>query len=137
VTRVPWLLDTNCWIHYLKDAASPIGPHLRQRTPADIVTCAVVRAELLHGAMKYGVPERRLAVVRETLAPYASLPFDDVAAEHYARIRHTLELAGNTIGPHDLLIAATCVARGCVLVTANTREFSRVAGLTVENWVAA
>jgi tRNA(fMet)-specific endonuclease VapC len=133
---VPWLLDTNCWIHYLKKAASPIAENLRRRMPADIVTCAVVKAELLHGAMKYGVPERRLAVVRDTLAPYASLPFDDVVAEHYARIRHTLELTGSTIGPHDLLIAATCVARGCVLVTANTNEFSRVAGLTVENWLA-
>jgi tRNA(fMet)-specific endonuclease VapC len=131
------LLDTNAWIHYLKNAASPVGEQLRRRTPADIVTCAVVKAELLHGAMKYGVPERRLAVVRETLAPYASLPFDDVAAEHYARIRHALEEAGNTIGPHDLFIAATCVARGCVLVTDNTSEFSRVEGLTIENWLSA
>jgi len=130
-----WLLDTNAWIHYLKNASSPIAQRLRQHTPAEIIVCAVVKAELLHGAMKYGVPERRLAVVRETLAPYASLPFDDLAAEHYARIRHDLETSGKVIGPHDLFIAAICVAHGCALVTANTGEFVRVAGLSVENWL--
>lgn len=137
VIRMPWLLDTNAWIHYLKNPSSPVARRLRERTPADLVVCAVVRAELLHGAMKYGDPARRLAIVRDTLAPYACLPFDEVAAEHYARIRHTLEQSGNVIGPHDLLIAATCVAHGCVLVTANTGEFSRVAGLSIEDWVTS
>ena len=132
---MPWLLDTNAWIHYLKNASSPIANRLRLKTPSDILTCAVVKAELLHGAMKYGVPERRLAVVRETLAPYASLPFDDLAAERYCHIRHQLELARNTIGPHDMFIAAICIAHGSVLVTDNTGEFSRVAGLAVENWL--
>ena len=132
---MPWLLDSNAWIDYLKNASSPIAHRLRQHQPSDIVVCAVVHAELLHGAMKYGVPERRLAIVRKTLAPYASLPFDDVAAEHYARIRDTLERAGNVIGPHDLLIAAICVARGCTLVTSNTREFARVQRLSIEDWL--
>src|SRR5437773_383707 len=108
-----WLLDSNVWINYLKLATSPVGPHLRKHDPAEIVVCAVVKAELLHGARKYGVPERRLAVVRETLAPYSSYPFDDAAAEHYAQIRDALESAGNTFGPNDLLIAAICLEHGC------------------------
>ncbi len=132
---MPWLLDTNAWIDYLKSAASPISHHLRRHAPSEIVSCSIVTAELLHGAMKYGVPERRVAIVRETLAPYASLPFDDLAAEHYARIRHGLETAGTPVGPHDLFIAAISVARGCTLVTSNTREFSRVPGLSVEDWL--
>jgi tRNA(fMet)-specific endonuclease VapC len=72
--------------------------------------------------------------VRETLALYRSLPFDDAAAEHYARIRHELEKEGRRIGPHDLLIASICVAHGCVLVTGNVVEFERVRGLRVEDW---
>jgi tRNA(fMet)-specific endonuclease VapC len=84
--------------------------------------------------MKCGVPERRLAIVRETLSPYRSLPFDDSAADHYAKVRHNLEQAGVRIGPHDLFIASICLANGCAVVTANTGEFQRVAGLMVENW---
>lgn len=85
--------------------------------------------------MKYGNPERRLAILSETLAPYASLPFDDLAAERYADIRHTLEKAGNIIGPQDILIAAICLSRGCTLVTSNTREFARIPGLLIEDWL--
>ena len=86
------------------------------------------------GRKKYGVPERRAAIVHETLAPYRSLPFDDAAAEHYARIQHELEESGGRIGPHDLLIAAICLAHGCTLVTSNVSEFQRVRGLGVEDW---
>lgn len=129
-----WMPDTNAWIDYLKNAASPVSGRLQAHSPSEVVTCAVVRAELLHGALKYGVPERRLATVRQTLAPFVSLPFDDLAVEHYAPLRHALELAGTPIGPHDLLIAAICLARGCTLVTSNTREFARVPGLSLEDW---
>lgn len=132
---MPWLLDSNVWIHYLKDPASPISNRLRRLSPSDVRVCSIVHAELCHGALKYGVPERRLAIVSQTLAPFQSLPFDDLAAERYARIRHTLELSGNTIGPHDLLIAAICLAHGCTLVTSNTREFERVPGLRIEDWL--
>jgi len=132
-----WLLDTNAWIDYLKNPASGVRTRLMERNPGEIVTCAIVRAELLHGARKYGVPERRLAIVRETLDPYRSLSFDDAAAEAYATIRHDLEQAGQRIGPHDLLIAAICLAHEVTLVTANTAEFQRVSELTMSNWQAA
>ena len=55
-----WLLDTNAWIHYLKNPASRIRTELEKHAPEEIVTCAVVKAELLHGAQKYGSPERRV-----------------------------------------------------------------------------
>lgn len=131
-----WLLDTNAWIHYLKNPDSRVRAGLERHTPNEIVVCAVVKAELLNGAQKYGLPERRTAIVHETLAPYRSLPFDDDAAEHYARIRHELEESGGCIGPHDLLIAAICLAHGCTLVTGNVAEFGRVRGLGVEDWNA-
>ena len=131
-----WLLDTNAWIHYLKNPGSRIRTELERQTPDGIVVCAVVKAELLHGAQKYGMPDRRTVIVQETLAPYRSLAFDDAAAEHYARIRHELEKSGERIGPHDLLIAAICLAHDCTLVTSNVAEFQRVRGLGVEDWNA-
>ena len=84
--------------------------------------------------MKYGIPERRRAIILKTLAPYRSLPFDDAAAEHYAQLRHDLELARQIIGPNDLIIAAICLANDITLGTSNTAGFSRVPGLRVEDW---
>ena len=131
---MPWLLDTNAWIFYLKNPAHRIHDELAKREPDDIFTCSIVRAELLHGAMKDGIPERRRAIILKTLAPYRSLPFDDAAAEHYAQLRHDLELARQIIGPNDLIIAAICPANDITLVTSNTAAFSRVPALRVEDW---
>ena len=65
---------------------------------------------------------------------FVSLPFDDAAASVYAIIRAHLESAGTPIGPYDLQIAAIALANGLTLVTHNTREFSRVPGLLLEDW---
>jgi tRNA(fMet)-specific endonuclease VapC len=134
---MPYLLDTNVWINYLKRPGSPIHTRLAALEPADVVTCSIVRSELLHGAEKYGNRERRVAVVSQALAPFRSVPFDDADAVEYARIRHSLESAGLVIGPYDLQIAAISVRHRFTLVTSNVGEFSRVAGLTVEDWLAA
>jgi tRNA(fMet)-specific endonuclease VapC len=130
-----FLLDTNSWIHYLKNAAGPIRARLGSLQPTDILSCSVVRAELLHGAEKYGNRDRRVATVVQTLAPFRSLPFDDDAAAIYAQLRHRLETAGNVIGPYDLQIAAISLLYDATLVTSNTIEFSRVNGLQVEDWL--
>lgn len=74
--------------------------------------------------------------MEHTLSPFVSLPFDDAAARHYATIRDDLETNGLTIGPNDLMIAAIARDRGLILVS-NNREFHRVTGLTVEDWVIA
>jgi len=129
-----YLLDTNTWIVYLKSAGSPIRARLEKLTPADIVLCSVVKAELLHGAQKYGNRQRRLAILAETFAPYSSLPSDDGSAAAYATIRHELERAGKVIGPYDLMIAAIAQANNLTLVTHNTAEFGRIASLRIEDW---
>ncbi|MBI3850621.1 MAG: type II toxin-antitoxin system VapC family toxin [Verrucomicrobia bacterium] len=129
-----WLLDTNAWIVYLKTPQSPIRTRLQTLRPSDLVLCSVVKAELLHGAEKYGNRERRLGILRELFAPYASLPFDDAAAAQYGQMRHELEVGGNVIGPNDLMIAAIALANNHTLVTHNTAEFSRVPGLALEDW---
>ncbi len=74
------LLDTNAWIVYLKSVETPIRARLKSLNPADVVLCSVVKAELLHGAEKFGNRQRRQAILAETFAPYASFPFDDKAA---------------------------------------------------------
>lgn len=129
-----YLLDTNGWIQYLKNPKSRIRAKLAALRPAEIVTCSIVRAELLHGAEKYGSRSRRIALVQTALAHFVSLSFDDQDASEYAKLRHSLELAGTVIGPHDLQIAAICLRHAITLVTNNAREFSRVEGLKVEDW---
>jgi tRNA(fMet)-specific endonuclease VapC len=72
--------------------------------------------------------------VEPLLRPYHSLPFDDIAADAHAGIRHHLETLGTPIGPYDLQIAAIATTNGCTLVTHNTSEFGRVPGLLLEDW---
>ncbi|MDB6029689.1 MAG: PilT protein domain protein [Verrucomicrobiales bacterium] len=129
-----YLLDTNAWIVYLKSPASPIKSRLANLTPRDVRLCSIVKAELLHGAEKYGNRERRLSILNQLFAPYTSLPFDDAAAHAYSRTRHELEVLGIAIGPHDLMIAAIALAHNLIVVTHNTAEFSRVPGLQTVDW---
>lgn len=95
---------------------------------------AVVKAELYYGARRSRRVAENLEVLRRFFQPFVSLPFDDLCAEHYGVIRGQLEREGRPIGPNNLLIAATAVAHDLVLVTNNTGEFSRVAGLAIEDW---
>jgi tRNA(fMet)-specific endonuclease VapC len=99
-----------------------------------VVTCSIVLSELLHGAEKYGNRLQRVGIIQSLLALFPCLPFDEVDASFYASIRHDLELQGQVIGPYDLQIAAICLRHRFVLVTKNVSEFSRVSGLTVQDW---
>ena len=130
-----WLLDTNMWIAYLKQPAGALAAKIAAVRPQDIVTCSIIKAELLHGAEKYGNAERRRAKVEELLAPFVSHSFDDESAAHYARLTHDLESKGSVIGPKDRMIAAIALQHGLTLVTGNMDEFARVTGLAVENWI--
>jgi tRNA(fMet)-specific endonuclease VapC len=134
---MPWLLDTNGWILFLKPHQSGghvIAQRLAQCDEEEILLCSVVKAELWHGAEKYENRTARIAKLGEIFARYRSLPFDDAAARHYADIRHHLESRGQTIGPNDFQIAAICLAHDLTLVSTNTGEFGRVPGLKVEDW---
>ena len=93
-----------------------------------------MKAELWHGAHKYGNRNARLSRLQQLFSRHHSLPFDDDAACHYSDIRHGLETHGQVIGPNDLKIAAICRAHQLRLVTSNVGEFRRVPGLDVEDW---
>ena len=130
---MPFLPDTNVWISLLKNPGGKLEARIQAQPVPDIFLCAVVKAELWHGAQKYGNRERRLRALDLLFAPFGSLPFDDAAARQYADIRHRLEAQGRVIGPNDLKIAAIARAHGLTLVSADP-EFGRVAGLKVEDW---
>lgn len=131
---MPFLLDTNSWIFYVKNPGGTVGSRLAAVSPKDIRLCSIVKAELLHGAEKYGNRNQRLQTLTQIFNQFLSHPFDDQAAEVYGPMRHVLEVAGQMIGPNDLLIAAICVAHSLTLVTNNTAEFTRVPNLAVEDW---
>lgn len=89
---------------------------------------------MLFGARNSTRVEANLGLLATFLAPFASAPFDDLAADHYARLRATLHRAGELIGPNDMLIAATALAHDLVLVTRNVKEFARIPGLRWIDW---
>jgi len=130
-----FLLDTNVWISYLKSPNSPAARRIEQADPSQIVLCAVVKAELFYGAFKSPRPIENLALLDRIFSRFVSLPFGDDAARRYGEIRAALESRGTPIGPNDLMIAASASANGAILVTHNTAEFSRIAGLTLDDWM--
>src|SRR5438309_1169155 len=101
-----FLPDTNIWISLLKNPNGQLEARVRAQLVTDIFLCSVVKAELWHGAQKYGNRERRWRALDMLFAPFTSLPFDDAAARHYAELRHDLETQGLVMGPNDLEIAA-------------------------------
>lgn len=131
-----YLLDTNACIRFLNGRSPAIKTHLATVQPEDIALCSVVKAELFYGALKSSRPDENLQHQARFVSRFVSLPFDDLAAEIYGRIRSDLEKIGQPIGPNDLLIAAIALAHDLTLVTHNTRKFSRVNNLQIADWEA-
>jgi len=127
-----YLLDTNACIRILNKTSQRLVKRLRRHEPVHL--CSVVKAELLYGAWHSSRVAENLATLENFFAPFSSLPFDDICADHYGKIRAVLARAGTPIGPNDMLIAATARAHGLVLVTHNTEELSRVPDLQLEDW---
>jgi tRNA(fMet)-specific endonuclease VapC len=129
-----WMLDTNALSELIRNPQGPITQRLAQVAPDSVCTSIVVACELRFGAQRKGSPaltER----VEQILAALTVLPFDGPADQHYADIRAALERAGTPIGSHDLFIAAHARSLGLTLVTRNLREFERVPGLKVMDWL--
>lgn len=129
-----YLLDTNTCIRFLNGTSERVRREMEARASRDISLCSVVKAELVYGALKSALPERNLSRLHPFFSRFASLPFDDAAAEAYGEIRARLERAGTPIGPNDLCIAAIAKVNHLSLVTHNSGEFARVEGLALEDW---
>jgi len=129
-----YLLDTNIVIYVIKKRPiEALAAFNKQH--GRMAISAITLAELVHGAEKSQFPARNLAVIEDFCSRLLTLPYDDKAAYHYGSIRAVLEQAGQTIGVNDLHIAAQARSQGLVLVSNNLREFERVPGLLLENWV--
>jgi tRNA(fMet)-specific endonuclease VapC len=128
------LLDTNTVIHCLK-GREPASSRFLAATPSEVAIPSVVAYELEYGTLKVAGPRRR-RILSGMLGSLEEVPFDREAAREAARIRLELERRGIGIGPLDLLIAGTALSRGATLATNNTREFSRIKGLRLEDWTS-
>jgi len=133
-----YFLDTNICVYALKGMHQPhLERRMRRGSPKRIKVPAIVEAELRYGAAKSTNENRTQRAIERLLSPYSSVPFDHACAAHYARVCRELETKGQPIGPNDLIIAATVLAHGGVLVTHNVGEFGRVVGLVSEDWTQA
>ena len=124
-------------VHYVAETArrsSNCTVEISQAT--DIVLCSITVYELRYGAQRSVDPTREHSKLDLFLSPFTSLPFDDLCARRCGELRAELEAAGNIIGPHDLQIAAIALQHGLTLVTHNSREFRRIAGLKLDDWEA-
>ena len=132
---IRYLLDTNICIYIIKQHPKQVIEHLRTLLVGDVAISAITLAELEYGAAKSSRPEQNREALIAFTAPLEVLPFDDDASLHYGEIRADLERAGMVIGAMDMLIAAHARSRSLKLVTNNSREFKRIHGLDIENWV--
>ena len=130
-----YLLDTNICIYVIKRRPPQVLARFQRCAVGDLGLSTMTLAELEYGAAKSQFPARNQAALAAFILPLDVVPFDAAAAIAYGPIRATLERQGTPIGAMDLLIAAHAVSLGVTLVTNNTREFGRVPGLQVDNWV--
>ena len=129
-----FMLDTNLCIDLMRGKGAAAFKRLRSLAVDEAGISTITLAELQYGAAKSARPAYHESLIIAFCAPLTIASFDAQAAEVYGTVRAALERAGTPIGPLDTLIAAHALAVGATIVTANVREFQRVAGLTVENW---
>ena len=129
-----FMLDTNICIYVIKN----YPPALREKfnSLADqLCISSITLGEMLYGAEKSARQAQNRAAVEAFAARLEVLPFGDRAAAHYGQVRAELERAGTPCGLHDMQIGAHARSEGLIVVTNNVREFVRMPGLRVENWV--
>jgi tRNA(fMet)-specific endonuclease VapC len=131
-----WMLDTDTCIAIIKKNQAALKK-LRGKSIGHVGVSSITVGELAFGAGKSGRPPEAHAALGEFLLSLEIAAFDDLAAMHYAEVRASLARRGKPIGPLDTLIAGHAIAADAILVTHNTREFSRVESLRLEDWIKA
>ncbi len=129
-----YMLDTNICIYVIKNRPAELRD--RFNSLADqLCISAVTLAELFYGVEKSARPAENLAIVEQFAARLDVLPFAERAASHFGQLRAELEKAGQPAGAYDMMIGGHARSEGLIIVTNNRREFDRMSGLRVENWV--
>lgn len=129
-----YLLDTNVCIYVIKRRPEALLDRFNSHA-AQLAISSITLAELLHGAEKSAAPQRMISVVENFCSRLEVLAYGSKAAQHYGQIRAALEMRGTPIGVNDLHIAAHARSEGLTLVSNNLREFQKVEGLLLDNWV--
>lgn len=129
-----FLLDTDTCIYILKQR-EPVLKRLLSHNREDVTLSVITEAELRAGAAKSTAAAKATRLLENFLHPLTRLDFTSHDTLMYARVRSKLERRGSPIGPLDTLLAAQALSRSLTLVSNNTREFRRVSGLRLENWV--
>ena len=130
-----YLLDTNICIYIAKYNPPSVRARFAQHPANELAMSVITSGELRFGAEKSHAKEQAMAVINELASLMNVVELADEVATHYGEIRASLQKSGQMIGNNDLWIAAHARARDWVLVTNNEKEFLRVEGLKVENWV--
>ena len=135
--QTQYLLDTNICIYIIKHQPEIVRQHFEKHLPnRNILISVITLGELRFGAEKSQKKEKALKVIDELTSMIQVAELDENAAEHYAQIRQDLSSKGQIIGSNDLWLAAHARANAWVMVTNNEKEFLRVDGLQVENWLS-
>ena len=131
-----YLLDTNICIYIAKHNPPEVRERFARHAARELAMSVVTLGELRFGAEKSHSRERALSSIEKLTSLITVAPLPEAAGERYGQIRAALQASGQIIGNNDLWLAAHACAEGWILVTNNEREFVRVPGLQVENWVA-
>jgi tRNA(fMet)-specific endonuclease VapC len=129
-----YLLDANVLGNLSRNPQGSIASELKKREDEKIVTSIIVRCEIEYG-LELKKSEKLSRAMEFILSEIEVLDFTAPAHQHYGAIRSALKMAGTPIGPNDLFIAAHAIALDATLVTDNVKEFSRVPGLKIQNWL--
>ena len=130
-----YMLDTNICIYVIKNHP----PELRARfnnAADELCISSITLSELHYGAEKSARRAENLKAVAQFSARIEVLAFPEKAAAHYGQLRADLDHLGTPVGPFDMLIGAHARAEGLTIVTNNAREFRRLPGVRVENWIS-
>ncbi|NTF31383.1 type II toxin-antitoxin system VapC family toxin [Rhizobium skierniewicense] len=134
MTTARYMLDTNIVSDVVRNPFGPAAEKLYHLSQDDICISSIVLSEILFGIKRKG-SARLSRLVEGLLTRIATVDYDPAAARHYADVRASLEQRGTLIGTTDMFIAAHALSLDIILVTNNVREFSRVEGLKIENWI--
>ena len=129
-----YMLDTNICIYVIKHKPEKVFRKIQTIHPEDVCISSVTYAELVHGVEKSAVVEKNRLALSMFLANMEIMGFDVEAADCYGKIRADLEKKGTPIGSLDMMIAGHAQSLGYTVVTNNTKEFSGVSALRIENW---
>jgi tRNA(fMet)-specific endonuclease VapC len=129
-----WMLDTNIAIEVIRGKSAGLLARLTAHRVGDLCLSSISVAELWYGVAKGQQAAQNTSALESFLRPLVVAPFDERAAAMYGRVRAELARRGAPIGPLDTLIAAHALSLEATLVTNNVSEFSRVSGLSLEDW---